>query len=248
MDAHDAHVDRDGCGANAAPYVLGALTNEEHDAFVRHLESCVVCREEIAALQVVANALPAAAPQMRAPKELKQQILSSVHEDARQRREQQQRATRSARAAERSGSQVLPWLRWRPSLVAALGVTVAALIVVAAFAFASGAGKDKTHVFRAEVLPHGASASLRVSGSQAQLRVADMPQSAPGHVYEVWIKRSTSGRPLPTDALFTVDAAGAATVAVPGSVSGVKEIMVTAEPVGGSRVPTLPVLIDAHLS
>ncbi|MCW3020153.1 MAG: hypothetical protein JWN10_2461, partial [Solirubrobacterales bacterium] len=81
-----------------------------------------------------------------------------------------------------------------------------------------------------------------------QLNIADMPQVAHGRVYEVWIKRSASGRALPTDALFTVDAAGAASVGVPGGVSGVREIMVTSEPLGGSRVPTLPALIVARVS
>ena len=45
-----------------------------------------------------------------------------------------------------------------------------------------------------------------------------MPQTAPRRVYEVWVKRS--GAPQPTDALFTVTAAGDATVGVPGSVRG----------------------------
>ena len=39
--------DRD-CGGNAAPYVLGALTEVEHDAFLAHLDTCAVCREEVA--------------------------------------------------------------------------------------------------------------------------------------------------------------------------------------------------------
>jgi hypothetical protein len=65
-------------------------------------------------------------------------------------------------------------------------------------------------------------------------------------VYEVWIKRS--GAPQPTDALFTVTAQGDATVGVPGSLDGVKVIMVTSEPLGGSRVPTTSPVIIAHLS
>ena len=32
------HIDPEGCGSNAAPYVLGALTGEEYEAFKRHLE------------------------------------------------------------------------------------------------------------------------------------------------------------------------------------------------------------------
>ena len=56
----------DGCEGNAAPYVLGALTDEELAAFVVHLQTCAVCREEVAALQSVTAALPASAPQFMA--------------------------------------------------------------------------------------------------------------------------------------------------------------------------------------
>ena len=72
-----------------------------------------------------------------------------------------------------------------------------------------------------------------------------MPKPVPGKVYEVWLKRS--GKPQPTDALFTVSSAGTATVGVPGSLNGVKAVMVTAEPDGGSRVPTSAPVIVATL-
>jgi anti-sigma-K factor RskA len=233
--------DQNGCGGNAAPYVLGALADEEHEAFRVHLESCSVCREEVAALHVVASALPAAAPQLSAPPELKRRVMASVREDARRR----------AGAGSRVGT--LAWLRWRPNMaVAVLAAVVVALAVVAlssgSGSSGGGAGSTATRVIRAQVLPARASASLSVAGGRAQLSIADMPQTAPGRVYEVWTKRSASGRALPTDALFTVDAAGAASVGVPGSVSGVREIMVTSEPLGGSRVPTLPALIVARLT
>jgi anti-sigma-K factor RskA len=232
----------DGCGASAAPYVLGALTDEEHEAFRVHLESCSVCREEVAALQVVAAALPAAAPQLSAPPELKRRLMASVREDARN-GESPARAERSRRRAPAS-------LRWRPNLaVAVLAAAVVALAIVAlSSGSGGGAGSAGTHVIRAQVLPSRASASLSVGAGHAQLNIADMPQAAQGRVYELWIKRSASGRPLPTDALFTVSAAGRASVGVPGGVGGVREVLVTSEPLGGSRVPTLPALIVARVS
>ena len=56
MSIDEPRIDEpEGCGRNAAPYVLGSLTDEEHEAFRVHLESCAVCREEVAALQVVAR-------------------------------------------------------------------------------------------------------------------------------------------------------------------------------------------------
>lgn len=242
----ESRIEPEGCGGNVAPYVLGALTEREHEDFARHMESCAVCREEVAALELVAATLPAAAPHMRAPAELKQRVMSSVREDAHRRRAQDasRRTGRDATRARRSAG--LAWLRWQPNLVA--GALAAAAIVLAVIAFAPAGGGGATHVYRAAVLAHGASASLSVSDGHAQLNIADMPQASAGHVYEMWIKRSAGGRPLPTDALFTVDADGAASVGVPGSVSGVREVMVTSEPLGGSRVPTLPALIVARLS
>src|ERR1700733_10063494 len=101
------------------------------------------------------------------------------------------------------------------------------------------------HALCAEATPRGADASLHVSDGRAQLDVSGMPQTPPQRVYEVWVKRS--GAPQPTDALFTVTAHGDATVGVPGSVRGVKVIMVTSEPLGGSKAPTTSPVIIARL-
>ena len=73
-----------------------------------------------------------------------------------------------------------------------------------------------------------------------------MPQTPPGRVYEVWVKRE--GAPQPTDALFTVTSAGSADGrASPASVAGVTQVLVTSEPLGGSRMPTSAPVIVAHL-
>jgi hypothetical protein len=228
--------------------VLGALPEEEHEAFRRHIESCAVCREEVAALQVVASALPAASPQLSAPPELKRRVMSSVHEDARRRASEDaslrtQDAGRRAASAPAGGASrraALEWLRWRPNLAAAaLAVAVVVLAVVALVPSGGGGG---TRVIHAEVLVPRAS----VSDGRAQMSIVGMPQSGAGRVYEVWTRRS--GSPQPTDALFTVTAGGDATVAVPGSVAGVREVLVTSEPLGGSRVPTRMPVIVARIS
>ncbi len=248
MNAEEPPIIPEGCGGNAAPYVLGALTEDEHGVFVAHMESCAVCREEVAALQLVTAALPASAPQVHAPSELKRRVMSSVHEDVRRRE-----AAESARSGARSAgpgwrSAGRGWLRWRPALavtaVAALAAVVIALVAIGSSTSGTGGGG---RVIEAQVIPERASASLEVSGGgRAELKIAGMPQSAPGRVYEVWVKRA--GGALPTDALFTVSSGGAATVAVPGGVDGVKEVMVTSEPKGGSRAPTTLPLIIARVS
>ncbi|HEV3048406.1 MAG TPA: anti-sigma factor [Solirubrobacteraceae bacterium] len=258
MSVEKPNVEPEGCGCNVAPYVLGALTEEEHAAFSRHVESCAVCREEVAALQVVAAALPAAAPQVSAPAELKQRVMASVYAEARE-REARERAEEAPTARERGGARGGPrqgarrpralagageWLRWRPNL--AVGALAAAVVALAAVALTTGGSAPGTRVIQAQVLVPRASASLRVNGGQAQLDVADMPQAGPGRVYEVW--RERSGSPQPTDALFTVSADGSATVSVPGGVAGLREVLVTSEPLGGSRVPTRTPVIVAGVS
>jgi len=51
--------------------------------------------------------------------------------------------------------------------------------------------------------------------------------------------------PEPTNALFSTSRDGSASVDVPGSLDGVRRVMVTDEPSGGSRSPTGNLLLTA---
>ncbi len=236
MSDDELHGMSPDCGGDAAPYVLGALTEEEHAAFVVHLESCSVCREEVAALQGIASVLPSAVPQMSAPEDLRRRIMATVHSEAGLRgADGNAEAPRERRSTARWG--------WRVS-IAPVGALAAAVIAVVLIT--SGGSKGGPRVIRAEVSTPTASALVNVSDGHAELDVSGMPQSPPNHVYEVWVKRG--GAPQPTDALFTVSSAGNATVGVPGNVAGIKVIMVTAEPDGGSKAPTSAPVIVAKLS
>jgi len=229
----------EGCAPDAAPYVLGALTEQEHAAFLVHLESCAVCREEVAALQIVADVLPAAAPQMKAPPELRARIMAGVSSEP---------ALEERLAASRTRTRTrASWWRAfeRPALAFAGLAAVAAALALAVIAIAGGGGAS-TRVIRAEARAPGASVALLVRDGRAQLQISGMPASAPGRVYEVWLKRG--GAPQPTDALFTVTSYGTATVGVPGDIAGVKAVLVSSEPLGGSTVPTTVPLIVAHIS
>jgi len=240
--SEEAHT-YEGCGEDAAAYVLGALSEAEHDAFRAHLEGCAACREEVSALQAVTNSLPAAAPQVAAPAPLRDRVMSTVRAEA---------GLRSALASHPAGrrrsrrygreSQRLPWWLVAGSALASAGAVVLVLLVMGAGSGSNGA----TRLYHAQVTAPAAKVTLRVSSGHGTLQIANMPQTAPGKVYEVWLKRS--GAAQPTDALFTVSSSGAATVGVPGDLHGVKVVMVTTEPRGGSRVPTSTPVIVANLS
>ncbi len=107
-------------------------------------------------------------------------------------------------------------------------------------------GSPSTRTVAAQVDPKqapGAGARLVVSGSgTSQLSVTGMPSPGRGRVYEVWLLRGT-GAPKPAGALFSVDRTGSGSAAVPGSLEGVDQVLVSSEPVGGSQQPTrMPVL------
>jgi anti-sigma-K factor RskA len=239
-DEMDIHMD--GCGVDAGPYVLGALNEVELEVFAAHLATCAVCREEVAAMQVVVAALPAAAPQLTAPAELKQRVFVTVHSEASLHGPAASKSPVAARAARPSAR---TWLAgWRPAL-AGLGV-VAVVAAAIAVALSSGGGNGAVRTIQAQVLAPSASATLRVRDGHAELSIAGMPQTTPDRVYEVWILRT--GAPQPTNALFTVSRTGSATVGVPGAIGGVKEVLVTSEPRGGSPAPTRSPVIIAHVS
>jgi hypothetical protein len=128
------------------------------------------------------------------------------------------------------------------------GLAVAATVAVAVAIAVNASPTAPERVTSAQVAANipGARASLRQADSRAELVVSGMPQPPRGKIYEVWLSRgSTSLRP--TDALFGVTGSGSGSVDVPGSLHGVKEVLVTSEPLGGSSRPTSPPLIRVSL-
>lgn len=121
-----------------------------------------------------------------------------------------------------------------PLVALAVGVILGGGLVLALSNGGRSAGSAATH---------GAEASLRRVGSRAELNVSGMAEPPAGEVYEVWLVRG-SAKPQPTDALFTVTRTGTATVEVPGALQrGVKEAIVSSEPLGGSTTPTSPPIL-----
>jgi anti-sigma-K factor RskA len=234
MTTSDHEFGQGDCGANAAAYLLGALESGEAETFRRHLTTCVVCRDEVATLQAVADALPVAAPQQAPPRRLKRAVMSSIRKEPR---------TREAAARRR--------LRFAPARLAF--VVSVALIAAAAIGggieLSSGGsgGPGGVRVVRASVLAPGASAVVRLSSGHAELIVRHLPAPPVGKIYEVWLERN-GGAPSPTKALFGVTSTGAGAVDVPGNMHGVSRVLVTPEPLGGSPLPTHAPVIVARLS
>jgi anti-sigma-K factor RskA len=240
--------DHDQAAEALGAYLLEALPDDERAAVEDHVKTCHRCQDEMAQLQLVADALPGAAPPVEPPPELKDRIMAIVNSEAELLQASGAAADRPPAVPPRKRQRRWSGFSLRPGFAAA----AAALLLVAggAIGFAlnggdEGGGAGKTAA--AQVQGTGGRAVLTYDdGGHGVLKVSDMPPVAAGRVWEVWVKRP--GRaPEPTDALFTTTRDGSATVAVPG-VDDAERVMVTSERDGGSRVPTTPAVVDVQLT
>jgi anti-sigma-K factor RskA len=235
MSEHDRF--RDECGA----YVLGALEEHEAEALRAHLDSCVLCRDDVERLAAVAEALPLGVPPLAAPAELRARVLDAVRAEATLFEAATPRRAPRSRPSWRS-----PMLRPLGGLLAgalALGIALGALVIAP--------GGSTTRVITASVaLParwhasRSPTALLRDSGTQGELVLTNLPPAPRARIYEVWVRRG--GRARSVSVLFDATTAGTATVAVP-DLAGANAVMVTAERLGGASAPTTKPLIVAQL-
>ena len=226
------HGETRDCGGDPAAYVLGALEPEEAEAFQAHMQTCVVCRDEVQTFRATADALALAVPQYEAPKALRRRVMRAV------------RAEPNPQQTHRRRAPALAWLGARPALAGATAIVAAAALTLGLTLSSGGRGP---RTLQASVVGLPGSAQVRVANGRAELIVAHLPPPPAGRIYEVWLKRG-SAAPTPTRTLFSVTRAGGADVGVGGRLRGVTEVLVTPEPAGGSRAPTHAPVIVARLA
>jgi anti-sigma-K factor RskA len=226
-------------------YALGALSDDEAARVQAHLRECERCQEDLAALRLAVDALPSAAPPVNAPPELEDRVMSVVRAEA----ELLQAAGEGADRPPESGRRRrgLGALLARPAFAAA---AAGGLAIAAILGFIIGGGVDSGGSVRtvqaqvtsvAGVTPR-TSAVLRVSDDRATLMVRDMPAPPAQKVYEVWVKRGGAA-PVPAGTTFVVRSGD---IPIAHSVDSGDQVLVTAEPTGGSLTPTSPPMIVAR--
>jgi anti-sigma-K factor RskA len=207
-----------------AAYVLGALEADEAARFERHLESCERCSEEIGWLQPALNVLPESVQRQEPPKRLRQSLMAEVRAEA--------------RAEQRSPEPS----RWRSlwqarGLRVATGFAVVALVAAAVVGYEVGQGDSgrspsSTVVSRQ---PDGITVKMVREGGGGKLHLSGVSQLPPDKVLEAWVEREGQVEAVP--ALFVPDRKGQAETTIE-DLSGVRTVMVTKEPSGGSDAPT----------
>lgn len=238
MRSQDAEGDCEERGQVAA-YVLSALEEEEARRYREHLQSCAACKADVAGLQPVVDSLPTGVSRVAASAELRERVMAQVRSEA-----------DLLKAAGAGADRSEPARRWRMSrpqlLVTAVAMGVGLLIGTLAIDTGSRSPATRVSTAQLALMPPGARAVLRQAGTHAELVVSGVSQPPRGKIYELWIARPGDA-PQATSALFGVTHSGNASVNVPGSLAGVRQVMVTAEPLGGSAHPTSSPVIVATL-
>ena len=226
LERHEMHEQ------DVGAYVLGALSEEEHTRFVRHLVECPVCRDEVDRLQLAADALPRSVTPLAAPASLKAAIMGEVQADVRER----EPASLGRRLRDR--------LSRLPAVPARVASATAVVLLVLGLAGGFGlsqvtSGDDERTVtasFDTDSVVNG-SGNLVISGNDdagGTLRVHGMPALKSNETYQVWLERD--GEVIPK-AMFTVSQDGDGLTAV-DDLQGADRVMVTKEPAGGARSPS----------
>jgi anti-sigma-K factor RskA len=225
----------------AAAYVLHALEGSEAEHYREHLEHCALCSADVAGLHPVADLLLADVPHVPASPELGERVMASVRPEA-------ELLKAAGAKADRPPSVRLKQRIRRPQLLVG-AVAMGVGLLIGAIVINTGSRAPGTRVVPAQVASasSGARASLREVGGHAELVVSGVSQPPRGKIYEIWLARAGAD-PQATNALFGVTRSGGdASVDVPGNLAGVHQVMVTAEPLGGSAHPTSSPIIVATL-
>jgi anti-sigma-K factor RskA len=228
---------------DAGPWVLGALDEQDARTFALHLDACPECRAEVAELQIVADVLPMAAPQLIPPPALKGRIMAVVESEAQLLAAAGPEADRPPAPVRERAGRLGRLGRLRPLPVAVLATALLALGVVAGILLSGGDDTTSHPGFG----PKGSQVALRVTGNHGELDLHGMPVAPAGRVYQVWLIHGKD-KPRPTHTLFSVPTDGRARVEILESLKGTDKVLVTAEPPGGSTQPTSAPTMGAQLT
>lgn len=210
-----------------AAYALGALEPGEATEVEAHLAECERCQAHLRWLEPAVQALPEGVVRQRAPKGVRDRVMSEVRADVKR-----------AAEAER-GPGWLGWLRagsygFKP----AIALAAVALLLVAFVGYevgSNGGGSSAPVVIGSQEEASGIKVKMLGDGDGGTLKLEDVKPLPNDRVLEAWVQREGEVEAVP--ALFVPDAEGNAATSIE-DMDGVELVMVTHEPKGGSETPT----------
>jgi len=224
-NGHERHRDE------LAAYLLGALEPGEAADLERHLAGCEACRTELEWLRPAVQLLPESVPRVEAPPELRGRLMEQVRSEA-------DGAPAPSRARR--------WGTGGWSLRPIVGLAALVLVVagVGAYVIGSGdSGSDNPTTVVAGRSP-GVVAEVVRQGESGTLHLANLHQLPRDEVLQAWVERE--GRVVSAKTLFVPNRDGTASATI-DDMEGVRTVMVTAEPRGGSVQPTSPPIASVSI-
>jgi anti-sigma-K factor RskA len=216
-----------------AAYLLGALEPGEAAELERHLAGCEECRTELEWLRPAVQLLPESVERVEAPPELRGRLMEQVRSEA---------PAVGAPASHRTRRWSVGGWSLRP--VAGLAALVLVVAAVAAYAIGSGDSGGGNTTTVVEGHSPGVVAQVVRDGSSGTLHLANLHQLPSNKVLQAWVERD--GQVVSAKTLFVPNQDGTASATI-DDMEGVKTVMVTAEPRGGSVQPTFPPIVSVAI-
>jgi hypothetical protein len=229
-----------------AAFALGSLDAAQIEDFRGHLKDCKRCQDELAWLAPAVRALPEAVEQQKAPEGLKVRLMEEVRADVAAEAKQAGAEKRQERTASRKGFRDwvagldIAGLTWKP--LAGMAAVVLVVAIGVGYLVGNGGGSD---LHTTEVTqPNGIVAKVVNQDGQGELVLAGVDQPKNGKVLEAWVARGESVEPVKET--FSPDGAGNASTEI-DDLKGVDAVLVTEEPQGGTKVPTMEPFVNVPL-
>lgn len=227
---------------DAAGYVLRALPGGEWESYRYHLGECQECAAKVEELGFVSHALLSAVPQLSAPPDIRNRVMSIVRAES----ELLLAAGAGADRPERRPARRFGFTRLRPLTAGALAAVLLVLGLGAGALLRGGPGSScstRVATIDRSAAP-SATARLRVCGGAARLALVGMQAPPQGRIYELWLDDPTDRQGPRPAGLFSVRG-GRASVDV-GELHGRRTVLVTHEPLpDGSEIPTRTPIVKA---
>lgn len=231
----------------AAALSVGSIDVGDEAALQAHLAGCADCRRVAGEYMAAAASLPLALDPVAPPAELRGRVMRAVYAEAAE-------AGRRARGTEPASWWRRAWMAVPASRALTVAAAAAALAVIGLSSWAVISRQTPATVaFTLAGTPAAPQAhavlSYQRGSTDAVLTASGLPDpgavSPTDAVYEVWLIRA-NGSVLAT-AYLSRDPDGTWGAGVRGDLSGYTAIATTAEPAGGSRTPTGPMVLQGSL-
>lgn len=229
-----------------AAFALGSLDVAQFDDFREHLQDCKRCQDELRWFAPAVRALPEAVEPQKAPEALKVRLMEEVHADVAAEAKLADAEKRRERTSSHKGFRGwvagldIAGFTWKPLA----GMAAVILIVAAGVGYLVGSGGDSSLNTTEVTQPNGIVAKVVNKDGQGELVLTGLDQPKNGKVLEAWVARGESVEPVKET--FSPDEAGNASTEI-DDLKGVDAVLVTEEPQGGTKVPTMEPFVNVPL-